>query len=204
MATLRKLTEITEIEMVNQLDSCLKGWFTMRYDIASPFLPNMQNLRKGTKCSKSSSLRPQKLVKTLCFDVSFFIWRTFVLRKISISRPHLGGIVRQNAYLVAESGGNKCQLSYSVEAIWPDSCPRMWPIRHFFKALWRVKCVATTTWWRDFPVRQESSLRKQSDSKPLHLHRWDVQGSKSLRHMSLKYLYVSMSKKISLSLMKEP
>ena len=89
----------------------------MRYDIASPFLPNMQNLRKGTKCSKSSSLRPQKLVKTLCFDVSFFIWRTFVLRKISISRPHLGGIVRQNAYLVAESGGNKCQLSYSVEAI---------------------------------------------------------------------------------------
>ena len=89
----------------------------MRYDIASPFLSNMQNLRKGTKCSKSSSLSHQKRVKALRFDVFPSIWRTFVLRKKSISWPYLGGIVRQDAYLMTESGGNKCQLSYLVEAI---------------------------------------------------------------------------------------
>ena len=89
----------------------------MRYDIASPFLSNMQNLRKGTKCSKSSSLSHQKRVKALRFDVFPSIWRTFELHKKSLSWPRLGEIVRQNAYLVAESGGNKCQLSYSVEAI---------------------------------------------------------------------------------------
>ena len=176
----------------------------MRYIVKTSVSPSWKTSEKAQNAAKSRSLRHQKRVKALRFDVFPSIWRTFELHKKSLSWPRLGEIVRQNAYLVAESGGNKCQLSYSVEAIWPDSCPRMWPIRHFFKALWRVKCVATTTWWRDFPVRQESSLRKQSDSKPLHLHRWDVQGSKSLRHMSLKYLYVSMSKKISLSLMKEP
>lgn len=56
----------------------------MRYDIASPFLSNMQNLRKGTKFVKNRFLWPQKLVKTLRFDVSSFIWRTFELHKKSI------------------------------------------------------------------------------------------------------------------------
>jgi hypothetical protein len=82
-----------------------------------PFYLRCKTSEKAQNAAKSRSLRHQKRVKALRFDVFPSIWRTFELHKKSLSWPRLGEIVRQNAYLVAESGGNKCQLSYSVEAI---------------------------------------------------------------------------------------
>ena len=49
-----------------------------------------------------------------CFSST---WRKKKRSKISVSRPHLEGIVWQMAHLVAESGGNKGQLSLLVEVI---------------------------------------------------------------------------------------
>ena len=58
--------------------------------------------------------------KTHCFDVFSSIWRTFELRKILYSEPIWQELCGMMANLVADSGGNKGQLSHLVEAICRD------------------------------------------------------------------------------------
>ena len=77
----------------------------------------------------------KKHAKTAGSDDFPYIWRANERRGISVSRPHLEGNDQQNGHQVAESGGNKGQLSYFVEA----NCPILWkPI---------VTISACTTRW---------------------------------------------------------
>ena len=89
----------------------------MKYDITKPTSPAMPNLRRDTECVKlllSQASKGMKKTISRCFSST---WRKNKRSKISVSRPHLEGIVWQMAHLDAESGGNKGQLSLLVEAI---------------------------------------------------------------------------------------
>ena len=58
----------------------------------------------------------KRRAKTAGSDAFSSIWRTNERRGISVSRPHFEGTDQQNGHQVAESGGNKGQFSYFVEA----------------------------------------------------------------------------------------
>ena len=93
----------------------------MRYDISKASAPAMPNLGKGTEC-----------IKILLSQVSNDIREPLVPMLFPILGAHVSGTEFQYpdltwkepcgmmANLVAESGGNKGQLSYLVEAICRD------------------------------------------------------------------------------------
>ena len=93
----------------------------MRYDISKASAPKMPNLGKGTEC-----------IKILLSQVSKDVREPLVPMLFPILGAHLSGTEFQYpdltwketcgmmANLVAESGGNKGQLSYLVEAICRD------------------------------------------------------------------------------------
>ena len=93
----------------------------MKYDISKPSAPKMPNLGKGTEC-----------IKILLSQVSKDVREPLVPMLFPILGAHLSGTEFQYpdltwketcgmmANLVAESGGNKGQLSHLVEAICRD------------------------------------------------------------------------------------
>ena len=93
----------------------------MRYDISKPTAPKMPALGKGTEC-----------IKILLSQVSKDVQEPLVPILFPILGAHLSGTEFQYpdltwkemcgmmANLVAESGGNKGQLSYLIEAICRD------------------------------------------------------------------------------------
>ncbi|MBQ4229674.1 MAG: hypothetical protein II675_07760 [Bacteroidaceae bacterium] len=93
----------------------------MRYDITKPTAPAMPTLGKGTEC-----------IKILLSQVSNDIREPLVPMLFPILGAHVSGAEFQYpdltwkepcgmmAILVAESGGNKGQLSYLIEAICRD------------------------------------------------------------------------------------
>ena len=93
----------------------------MRYDISKNSAPKMPNLGKGTEC-----------VKILLSQVSKDMYEPVVPMFFPILGAHVSGaefqypdltwkeLCGQMANLVAESGGNKGQLSLLVEAICRD------------------------------------------------------------------------------------
>ena len=93
----------------------------MRYDISKASAPKMPNLGKGTEC-----------IKILLSQVSKDVHEPLVPMLFPALGAHLSGTEFQYpdltwketcgmmANLVAESGGNKGQLSYLVEAICRD------------------------------------------------------------------------------------
>ena len=99
----------------------LKSSNTMRYDISKASAPTMPNLGKGTEC-----------IKILLSQVSKDVREPLVPMLFPILGAHISGTEFQYpdltwketcgmmANLVAESGGNKGQLSYLVEAICRD------------------------------------------------------------------------------------
>ncbi len=90
----------------------------MRYDISKASAPKMPNLGKGTEC-----------IKILLSQVSKDMREPLVPMLFPILGAHISGtefqypdltwkeLCGQMANLVAESGGNKGQLSFLVEAI---------------------------------------------------------------------------------------
>ena len=90
----------------------------MRYDISKPTAPKMPRLGKGTEC-----------IKILLSQVSKDVQEPLVPMLFPILGAHISGTEFQYpdltwketcgmmANLVAESGGNKGQLSYLIEAI---------------------------------------------------------------------------------------
>ena len=93
----------------------------MRYDISKASAPKMPNLGKGTEC-----------IKILLSQVSKDVQEPLVPMLFPILGAHISGTEFQYpdltwketcgmmANLVAESGGNKGQLSYLIEAICRD------------------------------------------------------------------------------------
>ena len=93
----------------------------MKYDITKQTAPKMLRLGKGTEC-----------IKILLSQVSKSMHEPFVPMLFPILGAHVNGsefqypdltwkeLCGQMANLVAESGGNKGQLSYLVEAICRD------------------------------------------------------------------------------------
>ena len=93
----------------------------MKYDITTNKAPKMPNLGKGTEC-----------IKILLSQVSKDVQEPLVPMLFPIFGAHISGTEFQYpdltwketcgtmANLVAESGGNKGQLSYLVEAICRD------------------------------------------------------------------------------------
>ena len=93
----------------------------MRYDISKASAPKMPNLGKGTEC-----------IKILLSQVSKDVQEPLVPMLFPILGAHISGTEFQYpdltwketcgmmANLVAETGGNKGQLSYLVEAICRD------------------------------------------------------------------------------------
>ena len=93
----------------------------MRYDISKQTAPSMPRLGKGTEC-----------IKILLSQVSKDVQEPLVPMLFPIFGAHLSGTEFQYpdltwkepcgmmANLVAESGGNKGQLSYLIEAICRD------------------------------------------------------------------------------------
>ena len=93
----------------------------MRYDITTNKAPGMPNLGKGTEC-----------IKLLLSQASKDMHEPLVPMFFPILGAHMSGADFQYpdltwkepcglmAHLVAESGGNKGQLSYLVEAICRD------------------------------------------------------------------------------------
>ena len=93
----------------------------MRYDISKASAPKMPNLGKGTEC-----------IKILLSQVSKDVREPLVPMLFPILGAHISGTEFQYpdltwkepcgmmANLVAESGGNKGQLSYLIEAICRD------------------------------------------------------------------------------------
>ena len=93
----------------------------MRYDITKPTAPKMPNLGKGTEC-----------IKILLSQVSKDMYDPLVPMLFPILGAHISGaefqypdlswkeLCGQMANLVAESGGNKGQLSLLLEAICRD------------------------------------------------------------------------------------
>ena len=93
----------------------------MRYDISKASAPTMPNLGKGTEC-----------IKILLSQVSKDVQEPIVPMLFPILGAHISGAEFQYpdltwkepcgmmAHLVAESGGNKGQLSYLVEALCRD------------------------------------------------------------------------------------
>jgi hypothetical protein len=93
----------------------------MKYDISKPVAPQMPNLGRGTEC-----------IKILLSQVSKDVREPIVPMLFPILGAHVSGaefqypdltwkeLCGQMANLVAESGGNKGQLSYLVEAICRD------------------------------------------------------------------------------------
>ena len=93
----------------------------MRYDISKASAPKMPNLGKGTEC-----------IKILLSQVSKDVQEPIVPMLFPILGAHISGAEFQYpdltwkepcgmmAHLVAESGGNKGQLSYLVEALCRD------------------------------------------------------------------------------------
>ena len=93
----------------------------MRYDISKPFAPKMPNLGRGTEC-----------IKLLLTQVSKDVQTPIVPMLFPVLGAHMSGTEFQYpdltwkepcgmmAHLVAESGGNKGQLSYLVEALCRD------------------------------------------------------------------------------------
>ena len=93
----------------------------MRYDISKSSAPMMPNLGKGTEC-----------IKILLSQVSDNMQEPMVPMFFPILGAHVSGsefqypdlswkeLCGQMANLVAESGGNKGQLSHLVEAICRD------------------------------------------------------------------------------------
>ena len=93
----------------------------MKYDISKASAPKMPNLGKGTEC-----------IKILLSQVSKDVQEPLVPMVFPILGAHVSGTEFQYpdltwkepcgmmANLVAESGGNKGQLSYLIEAICRD------------------------------------------------------------------------------------
>ncbi len=93
----------------------------MKYDISKPSAPKMPNLGKGTEC-----------IKILLSQVSKDMREPLVPMLFPVLGAHVSGaefqypdltwkeLCGQMANLVAESGGNKGQLSHLVEAICRD------------------------------------------------------------------------------------
>ena len=93
----------------------------MRYDISKPFAPKMPNLGRGTEC-----------IKILLSQASKDVQEPIVPMLFPVLGAHMSGTEFQYpdltwkepcgmmAHLVAESGGNKGQLSYLVEALCRD------------------------------------------------------------------------------------
>ena len=93
----------------------------MRYDITKPSAPKMPNLGKGTEC-----------IKILPSQVSKDMYEPLIPMFFPVLGAHVSGaefqypdltwkeLCGQMANLVAESGGNKGQLSHLVEAICHD------------------------------------------------------------------------------------
>ncbi len=93
----------------------------MKYDISKPSAPKMPNLGKGTEC-----------IKILLSQVSKDMHEPLVPMLFPVLGAHVSGaefqypdltwkeLCGQMANLVAESGGNKGQLSHLVEAICRD------------------------------------------------------------------------------------
>ena len=108
---------------VRKLDSNfhLKSSNTMRYDISKQTAPSMPRLGKGTEC-----------IKILLSQVSKDVREPLVPMLFPILGAHISGTEFQYpdltwkepcgmmANLVAESGGNKGQLSHLIEAICRD------------------------------------------------------------------------------------
>ena len=93
----------------------------MKYNITTPTAPKMPNLGRGTEC-----------IKILLSQASKDMYEPLVPMFFPVLGAHMSGAVFQYpdltwkepcglmAHLVAESGGNKGQLSYLVEALCRD------------------------------------------------------------------------------------
>ena len=109
----------------------------MRYDISKASAPKMPNLGKGTEC-----------IKILLSQVSKDMQEPLVPILFPILGAHISGTEFQYpdlswketcgmmANLVAESGGNKGQLSYLVEAIDNINSKESWSLRRDSFMLW--------------------------------------------------------------------
>ena len=124
----------------------------MRYDISKASAPKMPKLGKGTEC-----------IKILLSQVSNDIREPLVPMLFPILGAHISGAEFQYpdlswketcgmmANLVAESGGNKGQLSYLVEAIDNINSKESWSLRRDSFMLWPPAC-STTVLFFDKPI----------------------------------------------------
>ena len=104
--------------MNGQVKFHLKSAFTMRYDISKSTAPALPTLGKGTECIKillfqASKDMQQPLVPMLFPALGAHMSATEFLYP-DLTWKEMTGMM---ANLVAESGGNKGQLSHLIEAI---------------------------------------------------------------------------------------
>ena len=117
----QKTTGTTGTGTIRLLIFHLKSSISMKYDITKQTAPKMPRLGKGTEC-----------IKILLSQVSKSMHEPLVPMLFPILGAHVSGsefqypdltwkeLCGQMANLVAESGGNKGQLSHLVEAICRD------------------------------------------------------------------------------------
>ena len=121
MGTLKKTTVTTVTVTLGHYLNHLKSCNTMRYDISKATAPAMPTLGKGTEC-----------IRLLLSQTSKDMHEPLVPMLFPILGAHISGaefqypdltwkeLCGQMANLVAESGGNKGQLSLLIEAICRD------------------------------------------------------------------------------------
>ena len=118
ITTLQKTIETTETETPGSIQIYLKGKKSMKYDITKPSAPTMPTLGKGTECiqlllSQTSKDMHDPLVPMLFPILGARISGTeFQYPDLTWKEP-----CGMMANLVADSGGNKGQLSTLVEAL---------------------------------------------------------------------------------------
>ncbi len=109
----------------------------MRYDISKASAPKMPNLGKGTECIKILLSQVSKDMHEPLVPMLFPILGAYIsgteFQYPDLSWKETCGMM---ANLVAESGGNKGQLSYLVEAIDNINSKESWSLRRDSFMLW--------------------------------------------------------------------
>ena len=109
----------------------------MRYDISKASAPKMPNLGKGTECIKIQLSQVSKDMREPLVPMLFPVLGAHVsgteFQYPNLSWKETCGMM---ANLVAESGGNKGQLSYLVEAIDNINSKESWSLRRDSFMLW--------------------------------------------------------------------
>ena len=101
----------------------------MKYDISKATAPAMPHLGKGTECIKLLCSRHQKTCRNPSFRCFTYSLRTHQRCRISYPDLTWKEPTGMMGHLVADSGNNKGQLGYLVEAMCRDfrlhdDCPR--------------------------------------------------------------------------------